>query len=494
MPLQVLIADDEYFIRKRLIKVIDWEGLDLILAGEAENGWEAIDRLSARDIDILLLDIEMPGKSGLGVAEYLFENSIPTKIIILSGYNNFEYARQALHYHAFDYLLKPVERENLQLVLRQCISQIFTESAERRDRERYGRYLRRDALYRALQNNRPMSCLYEDYPELAPYPSACFVGVFCPGQIKAVCAALANVLGCDQTEVFQETESSAVLMLFCGEKVPAFEALLNDFLEGVSGRLFLTLDEVSTVDWGKHYHRVYSSLVQRFFFPGKGLILAADNASFEDIKDRFLSVRKNLVLCLNTKDLDSFNSFVDNLFLNIGKTENPHYLNLILTELHLTFQVHFPERAELPEGITAYVTALLEEESDMDGLRESAKALGLRCIESVEQTPSDGILAGKLRAKIDGSFSDGELSVARLAEEFALTPAYLGSVFKKVTGQSIVQYITARRMEKARELLEQQSFKITQVAEEVGYGDVFYFSKKFKKYYGFPPSGLARQL
>ena len=128
MQLNVVIADDEYFIRKRLIKLIPWEELNLSLAGEAEDGLQVLELIENNRIDIILLDIEMPQMTGLDAARRLSTLSPHTKIIILSGFNEFTYAQDAIKCGDTDYLLKPVEAVTLIDTLSRCIASVNTHT------------------------------------------------------------------------------------------------------------------------------------------------------------------------------------------------------------------------------------------------------------------------------------------------------------------------------------------------------------------------------
>lgn len=109
----VMIADDEYFIRQRIKKIIPWDELALNFIGEAENGQEVLSLLAKGKTDIILLDIKMPRLTGIDIAGYIQQTYPQTKMIILTGYNDFEYARTALRCGVIDYLLKPVNNEYL---------------------------------------------------------------------------------------------------------------------------------------------------------------------------------------------------------------------------------------------------------------------------------------------------------------------------------------------------------------------------------------------
>ncbi len=115
MQLNIIIADDEYFIRQRIIKIIPQEELDIHFIGEAENGIEVLELLRQHPVDLILLDIKMPRMNGIEVAESVYRNYPSTKIILLSGYNDFEYARSAMRFGVMDYLLKPVDASTLPL-------------------------------------------------------------------------------------------------------------------------------------------------------------------------------------------------------------------------------------------------------------------------------------------------------------------------------------------------------------------------------------------
>ena len=127
MSYKIIVADDEFYIRKKLLKIIDYSGLRLELAGDFENGQGVLDYLSGHHADIVLLDIRMPKVSGSGwrhATGNIHENHPETKVIILSGFSDFEYAQMTLRYQVFDYLLKPVEADTLNTTLENCIRRI----------------------------------------------------------------------------------------------------------------------------------------------------------------------------------------------------------------------------------------------------------------------------------------------------------------------------------------------------------------------------------
>ena len=115
---QVLLIDDEPWALYGLKTLIDWEALGYRIAGEAENGLKAMELLNKGNIDVVISDIRMPGMDGIQLMETIQEEKLPVEVILVSGYSEFEYARKAVRYGAFDYLLKQVSAAELTDVLR----------------------------------------------------------------------------------------------------------------------------------------------------------------------------------------------------------------------------------------------------------------------------------------------------------------------------------------------------------------------------------------
>lgn len=118
--MRLLIADDEMIIRKGLLS-LPWAGLEINEIFEAENGLVAKEILDKENIDILISDIKMPGFTGLELAKYIKDYSMDTAVILLTGYSDFEYARNALRHQVFDYVLKPVKQEEIFQIVKRLL-------------------------------------------------------------------------------------------------------------------------------------------------------------------------------------------------------------------------------------------------------------------------------------------------------------------------------------------------------------------------------------
>ena len=112
--IKILIVDDEPFIRQGLKILINWEEYGYEIVGEAANGIEAIKVLEEKEIDLIIADIKMPEMNGIELIEYVHDNILSEiKFIMLSGYYEFEYAKKAIKYNVTDYILKPIQKDEL---------------------------------------------------------------------------------------------------------------------------------------------------------------------------------------------------------------------------------------------------------------------------------------------------------------------------------------------------------------------------------------------
>lgn len=119
--IKLLVVDDEIWIRERISKEIPWESVQAEVVGTAEDGQEALEMAEELEPDIIITDIRMPGVDGIELLRELRKKSLDIKVILLSGYNDFSYAKEAIKYGAFDYILKPAEDQELLNVVNRCV-------------------------------------------------------------------------------------------------------------------------------------------------------------------------------------------------------------------------------------------------------------------------------------------------------------------------------------------------------------------------------------
>lgn len=499
MKLNVVIADDEYFIRQRLIKIIDWETLDLNFVGQAQDGLEVLDLIAKSKVDLILLDIKMPHMNGLEVAQHIYEHSPSTKIIILSGYNDFEYARSTIKYDVLEYLLKPVSAELLHQTLSECRLKIEKERKAHQQMQRYYHYEKCSMLYNTLMGKISLHNLYEKYPELHRAGYGIFIGVFINENMEYYMDTLIDTLRNHHMdcEYFKETDYIYTIQLFLltQENLYTVKTLLEDFLHIVSVPIFLAPSNLFALeeDWMHTYQSITKALNQRYFTAQTRLILDTLSDAPTTLSYDVSKVRQNLITLINTKNIEGFKDYIHILFEDIKKQKSISYLQTIITEIFLTYKIYYPSLIQFDRSLSDFVNMILDEEYKLGYLEQTIVSYGSRCMKK-ETPPSDIVFSQKITTYIKENYTNPDLSVAKLSEIFGLNTSYMGTLFKKVNDQSLLHYITTVRMEASKELLKLNKYKISDISEMVGYSDAFYYSKRFKKMYGYSPKDYLHHV
>lgn len=140
MGYKVVIADDEKLILKNLAQIIDWQGLDCEIIGTAQNGQEVMEIIKNQQADLLLTDISMPEMSGIELLKTLNQIDNKPMVILISGYDDFEYAKEGIKNNAFDYILKPIDYEELEDCVKRALNKLKEQKVSVYEHEKYAIY------------------------------------------------------------------------------------------------------------------------------------------------------------------------------------------------------------------------------------------------------------------------------------------------------------------------------------------------------------------
>lgn len=493
MATGLIIADDEYFIRQRIKKIIPWEKLKLKFSGEAENGKQTLELLEKEDADILLLDIKMPQMDGIETAKYIKENFPHVHIIILSGYNDFEYARSLLRYGVKDYLLKPVSSEELEKALANTLHSLETEKRRDLAIRLYREYEKDTALEAVRTASSSWEKLCASYPEFSDYSFSFFCAFFLSENTvsaldKLVERFLDSRLLChhrqdgDYIHIFQ-------IFLHTPGETDAADLLLKEFTAAQTTFTYLSVSTLFSVseDWNPPYKYCTSLLMDRYFAKSSCINSARIHNTTSDPFEEVIKLRKEFLPILNSQDENGLQNYLDRLFSVIAQKENAELLVMTVTEIFTIYHIYFSVPKKSSQSIQELVSLLLESEYSLDAIKEECRSYGLQCIRENTAAPSDNKLCGKIIEYIRQNYADTTLSVSEIAAHFQLHPTYLGSVFKRIQHTSLLQYISEVRISEARKLLRETNLKISEIAEQTGFSDIYYFSKRFKKITGCSP-------
>lgn len=501
MILNVIIADDEYFIRQRIKKIIPWESLSLRFAGEAENGEEVMELLQKHVVDILILDIKMPKMDGIQVAAAIQEYYPHTKVLILSGYNDFEYARSSIRYGVVDYLLKPVEPHLLTAALSACIARAEEDRRLSAQLMEYHHYELCSQLSGVVSGKSSVASLCTLFPSFSNYNYTLYLGIFLARQPDENLKDLVNALRARQytCEYWQDRDSLYVVQIFFRDKETS--RFLSGLLEAWSpydpnNFSFLIMGGLFPMDteWRPHLQRILKGMTQRFFYETSALIHESDLPVSDGESENLRAIRQSLIQCLNGGDEDQFSAYIEDLFREIHKKRDGEFLYLAVTEIFVTYHMYYKLNASENSGLNELVSSVLDGEYRIEELSASVLSYGMECMQKNKATPSDLSMSKRVMAFIQEHYQESNLTVSQIAEVFQLNSSYMGTAFKRINNLSVLQYLTQVRMEAAQALLRTGTMKVSEVAERVGYPDVFYFSRKFKKFFGCSPKDSSNRI
>lgn len=432
----ILIVDDEPASRKAVEYVIDWERHGFQIAGEASNGKEALERMASQSFALVITDIRMPVMDGLQLAERIRAAS-DVPILILSGYEDFEYARRAMRLGVEDYLMKPVEAQELADKLAQIRRQLETKSLAER------------ALHRALPVVRDQWLRHWAH------------------------GLLDDLAILDELELplpAEKAESFAVLLVELDAGwMPKYDRRVND----LKIRRFSVRNVMEEVCRG--YGAVFEESDLRFGLIAMGAASDVDGdamkARAEELMDALLQYTKEAVT------------------VSIGPAvrETGGLATSYLAALRLLEDRPPSQSRDRETGGGAQRDSGGGAQRKAGGAPANARRrlLVAQPLDLGREPGARQIVDNVKRIARERYHQN--INLRLIAGEIFLNPTYLGHLFKTQEGVSFSEYLLSLRMERAKELLAATDKKIYEIALEVGYREIDWFYKKFRDYEGMSP-------
>ncbi len=508
----ILIVDDEYMIRKGLKYSIKWEELGFKVASEAVSAEEALKMLENMNIDVVLTDIKMPGKNGLDLISIIKKQFPHIKTVIISGFDDFNYSITAMKLEVHDYILKPINKNN--------IISTFSSLKEKLDKENQQRGImeaRENAanklFFQRLLNNDFLN--QEELLEFVgrhgiTYPfETCCVIVLRIRQIvslvtdkfsgsrnkleKALDDILLNInkqLGLEQARSFSVMTGDNYSVLTTIGKAEllsqqikyAVSELTTDFIIGIGQSNEISYLNVSflqaieavnscntemTICKFDGYTRKKDLDISRKVYLGKLIIQKIDEGKFEELESvvemvfkEFSGIDLNVVFnwCIN-----SIYGIIDYFSINSFSTKK------LISDFDI---MNITADFSLQAIETSYRDKLNKVKELMNSLHASSAELVVR----------------KACEIANAEYLNPELSLQDIASRLNISYGYLSAVFKQITGVNFSVYLTNIKMNRARKLILEGSNKIYEIADLVGYSSARYFTDQFRRQFGVSPS------
>lgn len=502
--LNILLVEDEIFMRKGLIKLIDWNQYGFNICAEASNGLEALDILKKVRCDLIITDIKMPVMDGIELIANIVENfDTRPAIIIISGYNEFEFAKAAIRYGVNDYLLKPIDEKELVQSLLKLKNKIENER-EFTKRKFIFEYLKRNTKFvRKIDQDEMSDIISNDHDESVwvgigkredlQYVDDLEIAEILLELEKQITSKFASKL--INFECYWDSLVNLIFIIRMDQKQRK-EGIVKQILSFVENQINLRLILYERLDKATFLSSWYRTLIKKLnfaqFYEITGIHNVDEIGNFElSIEEKKLT--SELISCIEGRNSEQMRNHLLQFFQECHlKKISPEiikgYILLVLLEVIDYFEAYqlfetdslkFIYKSNLQRS--KFIENVIDVLSQiMDHINNASKQNGPAFIKRIEMFIKENY--------------NKELTIKSIAQQFYINPIYLGRIFKKHFNMSFNKYLHMLRIEQAKKLLMKTDMKIYEIAKEVGYNDTDYFSLKFEEYVGKSPSKFRSSL
>ncbi|MFC3801818.1 response regulator [Cohnella sp. GCM10012308] len=518
----VLIVDDEPEIRQGLKLKIDADKLGLELAGEASNGVEALERLEDEAFDIVITDMNMPVMDGVSFLEACRERHPDIRLVVITGYEDFQYARAALRHQASDYLLKPVAADELADVLAKVTAELDGERQETAREERtkwelsqYYQEMKEHFIVRLIKGeaDREAAALERARKFGLDAWSGMEVRFLTVGlrrrtaartpdrspdqfrlALELICRERAQESG-GACEAFRDASYPGLVHFATAES----EAWQRDFAERLAEQAAALLGFELAVGLGRpatgfgQWKEGYLSALLAWNLSESGL---AEEDRRTPAGRTALTGEELKVLerYLARGELNAFERAIRQPLDEAFAASQAGFVKVIF-QLYLAlesqaFELHIAiDHAEQLWLRPELALALDSADKAIEFLTRIADKVARQHRHEAEE--NDHALIDAVLRYIDENYMT-DLNLTDLAERFNYNPSYFSEMFKSKVGKTFIQYVTDARMAQAIRLLEGTQLSLWDIAELTGFSNASYFSAKFKRMYGVTPSDYRK--
>lgn len=530
--MKVFLVEDEYIVREGIKNNIDWEKNGYDFCGEASDGELAFPMISEKRPDIVITDIRMPFMDGIELSRMIKEEYPEIKIIILSGHEEFEYAKAAIQIGVEEYFLKPINGDELLQVVNR-VAQKIKEENESRETLQEGEgdenfeYAKRQLLSSLIDDNASLSDAMEQGKKIhLNLMAQCYNIMMLKLQRKNKEQGFSQrILELYKTmeDTLKEQDGQSIMFDRAPEgKVILFmgsgEEEIRRNMDVFAGQFREILPEYEDVTYfgsvgvpvmrlrelGESYEAASHGFSYRFLTEPNQIV---DNHTVFDQtrneKKFSCSIgsvdiqnldKQKIESFLKGGEMDEIHFFVEEYMKNTGDAGKNSMIfrqyivmDMFFAASHFLTQItdgreQLGEPFESPEQMQKIV-------SDLEATVVYIKELFTKVMQvrDAQTTEHNSDVVENAKKYISENYHDEELTLNTVAHEVNVSPNHLSAMFSQKTGQTFVKYLTDVRMHRAKELLKCTSKRSNEICEEVGYRDPHYFSHLFKKNVGCSP-------
>lgn len=499
--LKMIIADDEPLITQGIQQLVDWEQLGIRITGTYHNGTDALRALIEEPVDIAILDIAMPGKTGLDILRTLADTGVATKVIFLSGFQSFSYAQTAIRYGAMDYLLKPVKKELLIRAIRKCckgpIGEVQTPEMEQAGRAGFIP----TEIHHRIRSMGEMQYLL------------CGVELLCLWEGSDIERQMRVFSALGKLEVLLKRDKSGIGFQKNGR---IWVVLVGKHTDNPQSYLKTIREELlPNPDMGFVYSRPVSQpqlldaqvdhcleILAYLFYSDylDAYVLDAEKFAFPDAcsPEQIRGLRNDIVKAVVAQNRETLDCLLQEYLLAAcnasgGRIDaTVYYLLSCIRAVEEHFETLSVDLGE------SRVTDAMDKARSARSYRQTGiifmdvmGTLYVDVLQAMQRNENADIARAK--TYIDEHYAEN-LSLEVMARHIHMNPFYFSSYFKKQTGENFKDYLNKIRMTHGMELLMLSDKKVYEIAEEVGFKDYRHFTKLFRRHYGKTPLAYRKQV
>lgn len=522
--IKIMIVDDMPIFLEYLRGCIDWEAYGFKICCEAHDGREALELFTTYYPDIVLTDITMPYTNGLELSEIIVANYPETSVILITGNNEFEYARKAVKIGVCDYIVKPFEKEELLLSLLKLQDNI-NRALELKTIQQDDDFVKKEEVLRRLiysKGNMEESLALQQLGKrniefVSKYFLVYTIKIDLYQNIteyetklnweKIIVNMLGEMIDIDGTYVtFSDFENNIVSILNFDsdqtmKKFKEYE--FQDLIKMVKDYLGLNI----TIGVSDYCYGIME--IQRGYYQSIRAIGMNNEQTVGKILDyKRLNLQENHEF-YSWDVVDSINKYLDindelalNRILNEelvrveGFRDDEVYTLICVSLLSILLSNIVKNGREITAVFGNDYTYYELLRSGISNGRK--KEFVIECYNKVikyevkNKLSKNYEVASRAKKFIEENYTNPEMGIADISKDLLVNQTYLRKMFKSEMNMTLSEYITKFRMEKAQKLIKDTDYKLFEIAEKVGYHDVSYFSKCFKKYYGISPKTVSK--
>jgi two-component system, response regulator YesN len=517
---KVLIIDDEFRIREGLKSIIEWEEYGIEIAGEASNGREALDLILKLKPNIIITDIKMPAMDGIELIKEIRNLGLNTRIVVLSGYDDFKLVKSAMKYGAENYLLKPVNSEELKITLSEIVDDLNKNIRSEIQIREGIKYLKNSTLNRVVKNEIHISELRDKMELLginlyASKVCVALIEAYLPPEeivestiedynpsILSICEEFSSHLDCI---IFTDIKGNIVFIFKnIEEGYIAVKEFLEKCIKAIAAACKIDINAYvgNIVDTHRDINLSYNQALESTHYKivcGLNRVIL-----FSEIPNVFEKKLVNLPIdfelirnSIRTFNKNELIAYIDKFYTElIAGSGNPLLIRNITVKIIIqiiNIMVEF--KLDGSSELNVYDYTIFNRVSDADDVRllkELVIETGCKTIAfiSAAHNKKYSRLVSEAAQFIEKNYMQNNISLKILAYEMKVSATHLGRIFKAETGEYFSDYVNKVRVEKAKNLLLNTDIKINDIANLTGFNNNAYFYTIFKKWMNINPGDL----